>query len=869
LRRPLSIALTHALPTVVLLLVAVWPLLRGDRTLYLRDAANTHLPAKWAQAEAMREGRLPLVDPLRDGGQPALGNPNTVPLYPDNLLYLVAPTLWAFNAHFWLHLLLAPAALYWLARAWGLGRRAAWAAGACYAASGFFLSALNLYNLVAGYAVAPAMVAAALRFEETGRRPLLAALAVLWALMLLAGDPMTAAVALGAALLAVITRAGWRAAARGRLWGALGLGTLVAAPQLVEFLRILPASFRGHWGYSAAAAAEASWHPATIIDWLVPLPFGGPDLAFWGRPLFGGELPLLFSLYPGVAALALALAAGGPGRGAAGAARRWAWGLVVLGVFLALGGYNPVMRGLMALPGAGLLRLPVKFWLLVALGAAMLCGQGFERSFGGERRPLALALGGVAAVLAFCWLGLTLVPSAAHALMAALSPGAAGALLDGERLRWAGLCLLGLLLVAVCAGLLRLARRHPATAGALLICAHVASQLFLLRPLLESDEAALYRQPAELLEIVPPSARSVHGVPDNLFGAVKVVASAYPDPRLIWYQQQTRQQLFPAAGRLWGRRYELTRSPEGLDSFLSRATAQTLPGLDDVKRLRLLAASGVDHLLLARPLAPAAAAGVELLERRRGESGDLFVYRLAGERPEAFFAGSVRRAPHLNAALSLILDPSFDPFTEAVLPGSGRSTTGTGGRVDVVASGPESLQLRVEAPGAGALVVHRAHLPIWRHSRGDGRPDGPRCSAPACRRLVRSPGSGASADTPLPGLSVDAARPRTPAAQSAGCQPRRDPAGRAGRRGSPDRRRRLCRELPARRGIGRAGAADRRRRGASGLRLSGRERRVRRHVRERWSHFHRPTGRGDGGHGIEDREPPPDARRRRAGGARW
>ena len=239
MRRPLPLLLTHVLPTMVLLLVAVWPLVRGDRTLYLRDAANTHLPAKWAQAEAMREGRLPLIDPLRDGGQPALGNPNTVPLYPDNLLYLVAPTFWSFNAHFWLHLLVAPWAFFFLARVWGLGRRAAWAAGACYAASGFFLSSLNLYNLVAGYALAPALVAAALWLsEETRRRRPLAVLAVLWALLLLAGDPMTAAAALAAALAAVGARFGWRALVRGRPWLAIGLGTALAAPQLVEFLRM-------------------------------------------------------------------------------------------------------------------------------------------------------------------------------------------------------------------------------------------------------------------------------------------------------------------------------------------------------------------------------------------------------------------------------------------------------------------------------------------------------------------------------------------------------------------------------------------------------------------------------------------------------
>jgi hypothetical protein len=721
-RRPPAFLLTHVLPTMALLLLAVWPLLRGGRTLYLRDAANTHLPAKWAQAEAMRQGRLPLIDPLRDGGQPAIGNPNTVPLYPDNLLYLAASTLWAFNAHFWLHLLLAPWGFFWLARVWGLGRRAAWAAGACYAASGFFLSSLNLYNLVAGFALAPALVAAALWLGEGGRRRRrLAALAVLWALLLLAGDPTIAAVALAAALAAVAARGGWRAAVRGGLWLALGLGTLLAAPQLIEFLRILPASFRGHWGYSPAAASEASWHPALLLGWLVPFPFGGPDLAYWGRRLTGGDLPLLFALYPGTAALALALAAGPPRGGRPGAAGRWAWGVVLAGLFLALGGHNPAVRGLMALPGAGLLRLPVKLWLLTALGASLLCGFGFERAFcTGRRRPLALALALVAAALAVLWLTLTVAPGAARAVLAAVAPSASEGFLDLQRLRWAGLCLLGLAVTASCGALLHLAVRRSRLAGALLVALHVASQLFLLRPLLASDEAAVYGRPPELLERLPTGALLLHAGPDALFGPVDVSPAAFPDARLLWYQRHTRRQLFPATGRLWGRRYELTLSPEGLDSFLSRATAQTLPGLDDGSRLRLLAASGVEILLLTRPLAAEAAAAAELMESRTSDQGDLYLYRLTAP-PEVYFAGSLYRAPHLNGALERILEPSFDPLRAVVLPGSGAPSSGAAGRVEVVASGPESLEILVDAPGRGALVVQRAHLPLWR-ARVDGRP---------------------------------------------------------------------------------------------------------------------------------------------------
>ncbi|MGH9464785.1 MAG: hypothetical protein ACRD0X_04015, partial [Thermoanaerobaculia bacterium] len=246
--------LLYALPALVLLLVTVWPLVAGGRTLYLRDVLNTHFGMKWYQAEAMKAGHLPLVDPTRAGGQAHLGNPNTVPLYPDNVLYFLTDAFWALNAHFWLHLLLAPVAAYWMARAWGLRREAAWVTAVCYAGSGYFLSTLNLYNLVAPAALAPALVAAALRLGEwERRRSAFVALAVVWALVVFGGDPMTAVVALVLALAAAVVRHGrrypWRWAA-----GSLAVGTLLSAPQWVEFLHILGLSFRGYWGFSPRTA---------------------------------------------------------------------------------------------------------------------------------------------------------------------------------------------------------------------------------------------------------------------------------------------------------------------------------------------------------------------------------------------------------------------------------------------------------------------------------------------------------------------------------------------------------------------------------------------------------------------------------------
>ena len=81
------------LPSVLLLAAWVTPLIVGQRTLYLRDVTQFHLPAKMAQAEGLSRLELWSIDPFRGGGQPLLGNPNSAPWYPDSLLLTVVDAL--------------------------------------------------------------------------------------------------------------------------------------------------------------------------------------------------------------------------------------------------------------------------------------------------------------------------------------------------------------------------------------------------------------------------------------------------------------------------------------------------------------------------------------------------------------------------------------------------------------------------------------------------------------------------------------------------------------------------------------------------------------------------------------------------------
>jgi len=748
--------LLFGVPALAVLALLMLPLITGSGTLILRDVLQVHLMLKIPLVRAFEAGAFPLIDPGRLGGQPLAGNPNALPFYPDNLLFLVAPLFWAFNAHFWIHLLLAPVAAYWMARAWGLSRPSSWAAGVCFGSSGYMLSQLNLYNLIAGAALVPALVAAVLRAVETAEeeRPSRwtpAAAGLIWALLLVSGEPLMAL--LGAALAgsALLVRHGGRPPARPAavLAAALAFGTCLGLPQIVELLRILPTSYRGVAGYASWGSTVAAWQPAQALEWLVPLAFGRVDRlgagGFWGVGFFAGKLPLFLSLSPGLLALGLVVASGRPRSRAAW----WAWGWVAAGLFLAMGGYNPAARWLFKLPGAGLFRYPVKLWPLVAAGAALLCAIGFERTVGaalaGEGRvrlrPLAIVLAVLGATLGGVWLVLVLAPARFDAIILALAPKDwTPFLAAAERARWLATTVASVGVAAALLAAVGLCRTRPLAGAALLLAVHAAGQAYLLRSLAVTDDAALYRVAPPALRAVPADAVVAHGEYLGLFG--RSPRAVGPDNRAQWIIRQDHQALYPFSGVLQGLRYDLDRSPEGLESYLGRlATGLVRRAPDDATRLRALSRWGIDTVILERPLRgvpprsdPATAV---LAGRLPGLIQPVFVYRLPHAAPRVLFAETILPVPHLNAARKLFLAPAFDPERQVILPGGEdavapspadlaararkRRPGAPAGRVRVLSRGPERVDLAVDSPVRGVVVLQRAQLPLWR-ATVDGAP---------------------------------------------------------------------------------------------------------------------------------------------------
>jgi hypothetical protein len=280
-----------------------------------------------------------------------------------------------------------------------------------------------------------------------------------------------------------------------------------------------------------------------------------------------------------------------------------------------------------------------------------------------------------------------------------------------------------------------------------------------------------------LLAAVPPDALVAHGAAEGLFGGSTLHRGRYPDPGARWLERRAFFELYPVAGRLWGRRYALDVSPEGLDSYFTLlARAAVEEAADDGERVRLLAAWGVDRLVLDRPIGAEAVSLVRPLAGASVFGRTAWVYAIPGAAPEVAFATEIERAPHPGAARDALRRPGFDPRRRVVLagepddppasvpgsageepvhppgdrdepgwapprggpPGGGHSATpgspgagfvrsspaGAEPAVRVLARGPESLAAAVDSPRPGVLVWRRAWLPLYR-ATVDGAPAAP------------------------------------------------------------------------------------------------------------------------------------------------
>ena len=124
-------------------------------TFFFRDLITIWYPQTEFVVRAVAQGVVPWWNPYAGFGAPALADPTYALAYPPTWLNLVVQP-WTYIRLFVVgHTLFAASGVYLLARRWGAGRLGAFVSGACFVASGPYLSFPSMFVHFAGLSWVP------------------------------------------------------------------------------------------------------------------------------------------------------------------------------------------------------------------------------------------------------------------------------------------------------------------------------------------------------------------------------------------------------------------------------------------------------------------------------------------------------------------------------------------------------------------------------------------------------------------------------------------------------------------------------------------------------------------------------------------
>jgi hypothetical protein len=448
-----------------LVIALFWKIALAGRVLAGGDVFTYFYPY-WVEAtRAFQSGRLPLWNPYLFMGAPFLANSQVGVFYPLNWpLWLLLPAHRSVHLTLVLHLCLAALNAYlWARVSLRMGWVGAWVVGAAFALGGYLGAQVEHVNQLQGLAWLPLMLALYDKSPISNPRSLCQrtgaaaffGLAVVIALIFLAGHTQTAfislvglaAYSLGPALWRVVRDRAWWALLQktALLMAAVGLGVMLAAVQLIPTLELTRLSVR---------AAELPFKERVSFS-LTPFYLTRALLPSYVEPVLPEHIEHV--AYVAVAGLALAACAIRDLQSPASSPRRLVLFLTVLGLFLSFGAYNPFYWLLARyVPGFAHFRVPGRWLALYALGAAALAGWGADALWNRRNR--------------FSWRSLVLLAVVIAAMAGWAILGVRLGEGDGGRAGWgtiAGWAAAGLLSL----GLLAVAGRAPrlATAGLVLL----------------------------------------------------------------------------------------------------------------------------------------------------------------------------------------------------------------------------------------------------------------------------------------------------------------------------------------------------------------------------------------------------------------
>lgn len=651
--------------TVALLLLglafAYRPIFSG-KVIAGRDAFRLFIPYSALTLESFAHGELPLWNPYMRLGQPMAATLISQGLYPPAALTsILAGPVYGLTLRQLLHVLIAWAGVYWLARRL---RQSHW--GAAVGATAFALSPMltdlgGHQNVVDAAAWTGWMAAAWLDTAARTSWRSAGLAAVFTALAFLAGSPETLLWQLVlCAALAFAQRPSRKAAAPLALGAASSLG--LSAFLLFPAIELVLHSSRGP-GRAVEIDWSASFAQLAALGWpLADRPRG----AYWDGP----DQWWMVTIFLGTATCALAALALRRSRRVVPLAA-----CAVLFAFLALGTNFAPSEALWRVPPLEVFRFPAKYLLAVAFCLSALAGEGLDRAVVLARRlrpGLRQTLAAAGGALAFVLLGaLLLQPSILRPGARLGLPWVAAALLAGTlALIWTPRAWRRAALAAV--ALAELAIFHGLQVG------------------FGWESPVRFEQPSALARLLPPGfqGRVSLAVTDELVPASEVDFIGRSRDALVPNRHlEDRVHALEGYGSI---------EPERINEF-------HLAGHRSVFDL-----TGVEFYLRRKP------APFPDLEEVARPDGLPALYRSRTAAPRAFV---VHRAQVTSdpEALRLVVSPD-EPWRATAFLAEGEPLDGPsceGSRATLSRETTSTLAFDVEACARGYLVVTDSHYPGW------------------------------------------------------------------------------------------------------------------------------------------------------------
>jgi hypothetical protein len=382
------------------------------------DNLIQNFPLRVMSGRQMASGHLPLIDPLAYSGTPLLGGMNAGSFYPLTFLFVFLPPIAAWVINLVVIYVTAAFGMYALLRWLGIGPSGSFVAAISFSYAGAMVGHLVHIAVIQGYALIPWMTLVQLslgrRLLESDARqsfskhlracgPSIIALAVMWGLACLSGEPRSIAelelltvVIVTVAVLVYARREvkQWRnvfAYVSVQMFAATW-GFAIAMVQLVVGWAFISQSQRSAISYSFFGMG--SFPPRQLAMLFVPQIFGGNGS--FGQPSFSmnyPQLPELMSYVGLVAFLGLStFFAHVTRRGWPSDMKRFSIFavLAVVGLITALGTYTPFGFLLHAIPLIGKTRLQSRNIVLFDFGAAALAGWFVQSLIDRHRVPTSL-----------------------------------------------------------------------------------------------------------------------------------------------------------------------------------------------------------------------------------------------------------------------------------------------------------------------------------------------------------------------------------------------------------------------------------------------------------------------------------------------